>query len=297
MRRSILCVTIPMLLSAALLGGCGGEDETPGPPTEGEALKKHLLGILAQTRQATLDNDPQKARSFMVPYMRDEQRATAIWAGWDPDAATVPDSVIQDMKSRGPSFKPDKPIKLETQGRWARLTQQQTDHLGQKKVMRGYFLRDDGRWWIVQILDAYKDGGFSDGYAFAKAETYWPDRMAEYFFLPPVELKLELVGKAESAWEDFRIRASVRNISSKPISKTQMRRFFTVVNYRRGRLSTAVEPRGKGEDPGFEALQPGQTVTLGEFDVSYPPREPEKGLLWQESRYLSNRLILPSLAR
>lgn len=297
MRRSILCVTIPMLLSAALLGGCGGEGDPPGPPTEGEALKKHLLGILAQRHEALLAGDLNKARSFLLPYMRDEQKATAIWAGWDPDAATVPDSVIQDVKRRGPSFKPGKPIKLETHDRWARLTQQQTDHLGQKNVMRGYFLRDDGRWWIVKVVVSSSAGIGSDRFAYAEAETYWPDRMAEYFFLPPVELKLELVGKAESSWEDFRVRASVRNVSSRPISKTQMRRFFTTVNYSNGKMNTARAPRGEGVDPGYGPLPPGQTLVLGEFDVSYPTRDREKGVLWQESRYLSNRLILPSPAR
>lgn len=297
MRRSILCVTIPMLLSAALLGGCGGEDDNPGPPTEGEALKKHLLDILVQRHEARLAGDLTKARSVYLPYIRDEQKASVIYSGGDPDDSTVSGSARDSLKKEGPTFAADKPVTLETQGRWARLTQDGTTSLGEKFTARAYFLRDDGQWWLVQALRDHTDGGFPDGYAFAEAETYWPDRMAEYFFLPPVELKLELVGKAESAWEDFRVRASVRNISSKPISTTQMRRFFTVVNYRRGRLSTAVEPRGKGEDPGFEALQPGETVVLGEFDVSYPTRDPEQGLLWQESRYLSNRLILPSPSR
>ncbi len=297
MRRSILCVTIPMLLSAVLLGGCGGEDENANLPTEGEPLKKHLLDILTKRHEAALAGDAEKVRSFLLPYMQDEQRATAIYAGWDPDSTRIPQEVMGYAKEKGPAFAPDKPSKLEASGRWARLTQEGTSTLGEKVTARAYFLRDEGRWWLVNAVEDHTDGRFPDGYAFTKAETYWPDRLAEYFFLPPVELKLEVVGKAESAWEDFRVRASVRNASGRPISALQMRRFFTVVSYRRGDMLTAVEPRGKGQDPGFEVLLPGETVVLGEFDVSYPVRDPEQGLLWKESRYLSNRLILPTQGR
>jgi hypothetical protein len=282
---------IPVLLLTATLAGCG-DDEPSGVPADGEPLKKHLLGMMAEKHEAMLAGDAEKVRSFLLPYMRDEQRATAIYAGWDPDVTRIPQEVIDDTREKGPAFAPDLPVTMDTHGAWARLVQERTDDLGEAFVVRVFFLRDEGRWWIVDGVRDYT-GGAPEGYGFTQAKYYWPDRMAEYFFLPPVELKLELVGKADAAWEDFRVRAGVRNVSGRPISALQMRRFFTVVNYRRGQFTTGVEPRGKGQNPGFEALPPGETVVLGEFDVSYPTRDPDKGLLWKVSRYLSNRLILP----
>lgn len=291
MRRSILPAMIPVLLLAATFTGCG--DDESALPTEGEALKKHLLNLVLERHEATVAGNVDKSRSYLLPYMRDEQRATAIWVGEDPEPDMFSDSTRAIRKERGPEFKEGKPIKLETHGRWARLTQDQTDYRGERRTVRGYFLRDDGRWWIVGVIDSPR-GGFRDpDMAHAEAETYWPGNIEAYFFLPQVDLKLELVGKASSAWEDFRVQASVTNVSSHTISKLQTRRWFTTVSYILGDSSTARAPRGKGVDPGYGPLPPGETLVLGAWDIAYPAREPQKGMVWKESRYLSNRLILP----
>lgn len=285
-----ISIVLSLCVMSIVLISCG--EDAGKVPTEGEALKEHLLGMLAASYETVLEGDWRTARSYYIGYMQAEQKATSVWVGWDEETKEVSPEMLAYFKKQGPVFDPDRPVHLDVAGKWARLTQKKDDP--EEGMAQAHFRLNKGKWWFVEVVRSRSSERRSGWPAHLNPENYWPDKMDEFFFLPPVRLRLELVGRSDDPVADYRVRCSVTNLSDKAIRPLQMKRFFTTVSYVVGKASTASDPRKDG--PPYKALPPGKTVVLGDIGVHYWGEEPQARMMWKEGKYLSNALILPKPA-
>lgn len=281
MTNSMRCLLVFTLL---ILVGCGGSSE---PPTSGDALKKHLLGIIDARHEAFLSGDARKARTFQLPESLAEHYALVEAAGKEvPDYLS--DEEIATVQRIGKLFARDLPVELETAGNWARI--KQTGMEEQTPMHVAYFLLRDGRWWLVSASRTSAGTGF----AHLRAETYWPDNIADFFLLPEITLQAEPTAtQPDGPLNQWRLAVTVTNQSDQTISATAMKRWFTEVQHlmRSGEKVWASAAKLGGEVD-LAALKPGETRRIGEIDVRRP-QTPSDQLILRAAAYNGQPLHFP----
>jgi hypothetical protein len=280
-KPAILVVGAAFLMIICV-AGCGSEEQSE-PPTSGDELRAHLLGIIKARHEAALAGDLAKARSYNLPYANAEDKVFWELTGRQWDRKPTQEEIESFRESPTPTyFSGDTPIELEQSGDWARLRQVDGD-----RASNAYFLLQNDKWWLVSAYFSDANPATDDKFAYLRADTYWPDHIADYFLLPEVEIEIApSATPSEHTYYNKELSLHVTNVSDTTISTTAMGRGFRSVKFVVGTSQSAVEPFG-GEE--FRDLEPGERFFVGNVQIRVP--EDEKSfIVFYVGPYVSNRL-------
>ncbi len=262
--------------------GCSGKQTEA--PRSGEPLRQHLLGIIRARNKAYLDCDMARARSYYHPYINAEEKTFQELMGILWDNATLR-KALKSVRSLPSLFSGDTKIEMKLSGDWAYLRQVMKPDMASK----AYFRLTDGKWRIVNASfgDPKSDGVDHGKFAHLVAETYWPDNMDDFFFLPPIQLEAKTSNQPPKHMiYNWRISLHVTNTSDKTISARAMMRRFTHIQHVLGKSQSATKIIG-GDKRGD--LKPGEVFYIGDVEVS-KPKDPKETITFYVGPYVSNRL-------
>ncbi|MCC5828269.1 MAG: hypothetical protein JJU36_02365 [Phycisphaeraceae bacterium] len=271
------------LLAMICLAGCGGERSSE-PTMSGDKLKAHLLEILESRRAAMLEGDLAKARTFNLPYANAEAKVfwELIGRSWD---AVPTEADLEAARDLPVLFSGTTPIKIRQAGDWAHLLQVDDD-----RASNAYFLLRDEKWWVVSAYFGDARPAMGDGFDDRRAETYWPDHIADYFLLPQVKLEIAPTAEPiEHPFHNMQLSLHVTNTSDASITEKAMYRRFRSVQYVIGTSQSAVEPSG-GE--AFRQVKPGERFFVGNVQLRVP-EDKESEIVFYVGPYTSNRIRTP----
>ncbi len=283
MKRSRNRSVVAAVLVAVCLAGCSKARQS-APPKSGDALRTHLLDVLKARREAMLAGDPIKARSYDLPYVNSENRVFWELTGKSRDAAPTKEAL--EMARKLPVlFSGATAIELSQAGDWAYLRQ-----VDGKRASHAYFLLQDGKWWVVKAYFGNAKPATDDKFAYLRADAYWPDHIADYFFLPQVKLEIAPSPQPlEDPFFNLQLSLHVTNTSDKTISAKAMMRRFRSVQFLVDTSQSAVEPSG-GEE--FRDVKPGERFFVGNARIRVPEGKKSE-VVFYVGPYVSNHIQTP----
>lgn len=273
---------VHFLLLAGLLviSGCGEKQSAQSD----ESLRDELLGILKAQYEAVLAGEGEKARSFTHPYVNTKNKVSWELIGKNWDEPPTPAGIELYKKAFMP-FPEDTPIEMQKSGNWVYLHQ-----IGKEQAYSAFFLREDGKWWIVSAGLRNKEPAKDDRFAYLREETYWPDHIDDYFFMPSIRIDVKQSDEpSTNSYFNWRLSLHMTNTSDKTISKTCMSRHFRSVQYVVGKSQSAADPSGGKE---FRDIKPGETFYVGDVEIRNPEAGPTK-VVFYVGPYLSNPVPTP----
>jgi len=283
MKRTGGLTIVTASVAALCLGGCGNKQHAE-PPKSGDALRTHLLDILKARHEATLAGDLTRARSYNLPYANAENKVLYDLIGKAWDAAPTA-KALEIARTSPVLFSGAAPVELKQSGDWAYLRQ-----VDGQRAYQAYFLLKDGRWWVVKAYFSAAKPATDDRFAYLRAETYWPDHIADYFLLPRVTLAIApSATPLEHPFFNKQLSLHVTNTSDTPISARAMMRRFRSVQFVVGTSQSAVEPSG-GET--FSEVKPGERFFVGNVQI-HVPEDKKSQVVFYVGPYVSNRLSTP----